>query len=202
MVMKTSYVLVDYENVQPADLAALRDGSFKVKVFLGANQAKIPVALAAALQELGANAEYVRLQSSGSNALDFHIAYYIGFLSAEEPSASFHIISKDTGFDPLVKHLKTKGVTVQRTASLTRSSLSRSTLSPTGSSQIERVVAHLSKMKAAKPRAEKTLRSTMRALFKNELSDEQLDALFIALCKREFVKVDGTRISYGLPPGP
>ena len=91
MAARTNYVLVDYENVQTTDLAMLRDGPCKVKVFLGANQAKIPVALAAALQELGANAEYVLLQSSGSNALDFHIAYYIGVLSAQEPSASFHI---------------------------------------------------------------------------------------------------------------
>ena len=91
MAMRINYVLIDYENVQPSDLAMLRDGPCKVKVFLGANQAKIPVALAAALQELGANAEYVLLQSSGSNALDFHIAYYIGVLSAQEPSASFHI---------------------------------------------------------------------------------------------------------------
>jgi len=101
MAARTNYVLVDYENVQPTALAMLRDasrcfamlrdGPCKVKVFLGANQAKIPVALAAALQELGANAEYVLLQSSGSNALDFHIAYYIGVLSAQEPSASFHI---------------------------------------------------------------------------------------------------------------
>jgi hypothetical protein len=32
MSMKTNYVLVDYENVQPTDLAKLRGGSFKVKV--------------------------------------------------------------------------------------------------------------------------------------------------------------------------
>ena len=108
--MRTNYVLIDYENVQPSDLAMLRDGPFKVKVFLGANQAKIPVALAAALQGLGANAEYVLLASSGSNALDFHIAYYVGILSAQDSSAFFHIISKDTGFDPLIKHLKAKGV--------------------------------------------------------------------------------------------
>ena len=109
MAARTNYVLIDYENVQPTDLALLRDAPVKVKVFLGANQAKIPVALAAALQGLGANAEYVLLESSGSNALDFHIAYYIGLLSAQEATAFFHIISKDTGFDPLVKHLKDQG---------------------------------------------------------------------------------------------
>ena len=57
-------------------------------------------------------------------------------------------------------------------------------------------------MKAAKPRAEKTLLSTLHALFKKELSEDQLSALFALLCKRGIVKVDGTKVSYELPSGP
>ena len=112
--MRTNFVLIDYENVQPKDLGLLKDGPFKVKVFLGGNQSKVPVALAAALQSLGSNAEYVVIEGAGNNALDFHIAYYIGALSSEDPTAFFHIISKDSGFDPLVKHLKGKKIFAQR----------------------------------------------------------------------------------------
>ena len=202
MAARTNYVLIDYENVQPTDLALLRDAPVKVKVFLGANQAKIPVALAAALQGLGANAEYVLLESSGSNALDFHIAYYIGLLSAQDASAFFHIISKDTGFDPLVKHLKTKGVFAQRSVSISSIPFFKPELPSTSDAQIDAVVAHLTKLKAAKPRAEKTLLSTLHALFKKELSDHQLSALFASLCKRGIVKLDGTKVSYELPPRP
>jgi hypothetical protein len=202
MTVRINYVLIDYENVQPTDLAMLRDGPFKVKVFLGANQAKIPVALAAALQGLGANAEYIPLASSGSNALDFHIAYYVGVLSAQDSSAFFHIISKDTGFDPLVKHLKEKGVLAQRSTSIATIPYFKPSLPPTTDAQLEVVVAHLAKLKAAKPRSEKTLLSTLHALFKKELSEHQLSALFALLCKRGIVKVDGTKISYELPPEP
>jgi len=53
---RTNYVLVDFENVQPKDIGLLKDGPFSVKVFLGPNQSKIPVALAAALQSLGESA--------------------------------------------------------------------------------------------------------------------------------------------------
>src|SRR4029079_18195495 len=108
--LKTTIILIDFENVQPKDLASLRGGPFKTKVFCGANQAKIPFDLAAELQPLGLDAEYVRIRGTGRNALDFHIAYYIGRLSAESPGATFHIVSKDTGFDPLIKHLKTQGI--------------------------------------------------------------------------------------------
>ncbi len=67
-------------------------------------------------QSLGSNAEYVILEAAGKNALDFHIAYYIGVLSSQEPTAFFHIISKDSGFDPLIKHLKDRKVIAQRSA--------------------------------------------------------------------------------------
>jgi PIN domain len=200
--VRTNYVLIDYENVQPTDLAMLRDGPFKVKVFLGPNQSKISVALAAALQGLGANAEYVVLEAAGSNALDFHIAYYVGALSSQDPSAFFHIISKDTGFDPLIRHLKTKGVFAQRSTSIALIPYFKPALPSTSDAQVEVVVAHLAKLKAAKPRAEKTLLSTLHALFKKELSDHQLSALFALLCKRGIVKVDGSKVSYELPSGP
>jgi hypothetical protein len=71
---RTNFVLVDFENVQPKDIGLLKDGPFKVKVFLGPNQSKIPVSLAAALQSLGESAEYIVLETAGNNALDFHIA--------------------------------------------------------------------------------------------------------------------------------
>lgn len=54
------------------------------------------------MQQLGADAQYIKIGGSGKNALDFHLAFYIGELSARDPEAYFNIVSKDTGFDPLV----------------------------------------------------------------------------------------------------
>lgn len=200
--MNTNYVLLDYENVQPVDLGLLRDGPFKIRVFLGPNQARIPVSLATALQAFGRNAEYVVLESAGSNALDFHIAYYLGVLSAQEPSALFHIISKDSGFDPLIKHLRSKGVLAARSARIADIPFFKPELPKIGDAQVEAAIAHLVRLKAAKPRAQKTLIGTLHALFKKELSDEQLSALFAALCRRGVVKMDGTKLSYDLPTVP
>ena len=199
--VKTNYVLIDYENVQPTDLALLRDGPFKVRVFLGPNQARIPVSLATALQALGHDAEYVVLETSGSNAVDFHIAYYVGVLSSQEPSAFFHIISKDSGFDPLIKHLKGKGVLAHRFTRIAEIPFFKPELPATDDAQVEAAIAHLVRMKAAKPRAQKTLLGTLHALFKRELSEEQLSNLFAALRNRGVVKVEGTKVSYELPPG-
>lgn len=111
-----NFVLVDYENVQPKDIDLLKNKPFNVKVFLGPHQSRIPVALAASLQSLGNNAEYITLEVAGKNAIDFHIAYYIGALSAVKPTAFFYIISKDTGFDPLLKYLVGKKIFAKRVA--------------------------------------------------------------------------------------
>jgi hypothetical protein len=200
--MRTNFVLVDFENVQPKDLGLLKDGPFKVKVFLGPNQSKVPVALATTLQSLGSNAEYVILETAGSNALDFHIAYYIGVLSTEDPAAYFHIISKDSGFDPLIRHLKAKKVYAQRSTCISDIPYFKPPLPATPEAQIEIVVADLIRRKASKPRTQKTLLSTLHALFKKELSEQQLAQLFASLRSRGVVKVDGTKVSYELPVEP
>ena len=197
--MRTNFVLVDYENVQPKDLGLLKDGPFKVKVFLGPNQSKVSVALAATLQSLGNNAEYVVLETAGANALDFHIAYYIGALSCENPTAFFHIISKDSGFDPLIKHLKSKKIFAQRSICIADIPYFKPTLPAAPDAQIDAVVADLVRRKASKPRTKKTLLSTLHALFKKELSEQQLTQLFASLCSRGIVKVEGTKVSYELP---
>lgn len=200
--MRTNYVLVDYENVQPKDIGLLKDGLFKVKVFLGPNQSKVPVTLAAALQSLGNNAEYVLLETAGNNAVDFHIAYYVGVLSSEDPSAYFHIISKDSGFDPLIKHLKGRKIFAQRSICIADMPYFKPVLPATPEAQVEVVVANLIRRKAAKPRTKKSLISTLHALFKKELSEHQISQLFEALCNRGVVKVEGNKVSYDLPAAP
>ncbi len=197
--MRTNYVLVDYENVQPKDLALLKDGPFKVKVFLGPNQSKIPVGLAAALQVLGENAEYVPLEAIGPNALDFHIAYYIGTLSCHDPSGFFHIISKDTGFDPLIKHLKGKGVFSHRSVCIADIPFFKSDAPADHVTQLETVIEDLVRQKTAKPRTEKALHSAIHARFNKELTDQQVSALFTSLLERGVVQLDGAKVTYSLP---
>jgi PIN domain-containing protein len=85
--LKINFVMVDFENVQPKNVSLLSGGPYKIKVFLGANQSKIPLEMARALQACGPDAEYIQIDGSGKNALDFHIARYIeAKLHFEQPS--------------------------------------------------------------------------------------------------------------------
>jgi hypothetical protein len=197
--MRTNYVLIDYENVQPSSFAGLEVEHFRVLVFVGASQNKLAFETAAAVQKLGARAEYVKIAGNGSNALDFHIAFHLGRLAAQDPTAFFHIISKDTGFDPLIQHLKERKVFVSRFKDVTDIPLLKAANSKTTPEKIDVVVANLRQRGASKPRMLKTLTSTINSLFQKQLNEEELAALLKGLQSKGLITVDENKVTYALP---
>ena len=197
--MRTNYVLIDYENVQPSALSVLEKEHFKVVVFVGANQAKVAFDVAAQLQRLGPSASYVKISGNGPNALDFHIAYYIGHLAAAEPDAYFHIISKDTGFDPLISHLKSKKIFACRSKDIGDMPIVKAANSKTQPEKLAVIVANLKQRGASKPRTVKTLSSTISSLFQKALAEDELAAILKHMEQHGLITVTGTKVSYSLP---
>jgi PIN domain len=193
--LKTDFVMVDFENIQPKEVASLNGQAYKIKVFLGAQQAKVPLAMAQALQAFGAHAEYIKIWGNGKNAVDFHIAYYIGRLAATAPDARFYVISKDTGFDPLLKHLKEQDIFCQRLTSLAAVASAKSSRAA-NVDRVSAVVENLQKRKSAKPRTAKSLRTTIRALFRNELTEGEVDELIERLILRGVMKISDGKVHY------
>ena len=197
--MKNNYVLIDYENVQPKNLAILKGYPVKVIVFIGANQAKVPFDLASSLQALGSNAEYVKIGGNGSNALDFHIAFYIGQLAERDPDAYFHIISKDTGFDPLIKHLNERKIVSRRVKDLSNIPLLRIANATSSAEKIAAIVKSLSAHGHARPRKVKTLANTINSLFMKTLEESELMSLIEQLRQQQYVVIESGNVSY-MPP--
>ena len=197
--MRTNYVLIDYENVQPAALAVLEKEHFKVIVFVGANQSKVGFDVATSLQRLGPGSSYVKISGNGSNALDFHIAYYIGRLAASEPDAYFHIISKDRGFDPLVTHLKGKKVLACRSNDIGDIPIVKAAKTKSPSDRAAVAIANLKQRGAAKPRTVKTLSSTIASLFQKTISETELTALIKLMEKQGVITISGAKVSYSIP---
>ncbi len=199
MLLQTNYVLIDLENVQPRNLELVAKHPFKVFVFVGANQSKISFDLASAMQRLGTEATYVKISGNGRNALDFHIAYYIGELSAKDPDAYFHVISRDTGFDLLIKHLKEKNVRIQRESDLAEIPLLRISDTTPDDEKIEAIVKNLAGRGQSRPRKVKTLANTINSLFTKQLEENELTALVEELRKRKYIEVSEGSVSYKLP---
>jgi hypothetical protein len=191
--------LIDFESVQPEQLASLDLEHFKVMLFVGAHQTKLPYSLAAAIQGLGARAEYIKISGTGPNALDFHIAYYIGQIASADPRAYFHIISKDKGFDPLIQHLKAKNIFAARAKDISEIPLVKATNSKSPEQRVEIVLAKLGQLKAAKPRTVKTLSSTIGSWFQKQLSDSEIAEVLDALQSKGVVTITDKKLTYALP---
>ncbi len=110
------HLLVDWENVQPkgADLKALVPECTDVWLFHGPQQ-KVDMKHYAAEFELS-RVTLVPSARAGKNALDFHLTYYIGYISARQQNATFVVVSNDAGYDPMLEHSRLLGFSARRQA--------------------------------------------------------------------------------------
>jgi len=118
--MTITCILVDLENVQlkAPELAGLKRGEHLLKIFHGPSQNSFTAAMVRALQPLGDAVEYIQCEKAGPNALDFHLAFHLGRLTASQPELDFRIVSRDKGFAQLVAHATRLGHRVSQHASL------------------------------------------------------------------------------------
>ena len=198
--VRNNYIFVDFENVQPTSFEFPKDYPFKIVIFVGANQTKIPIELATSMQSLGHNAEYVVISGNGKNALDFHITFYLGKLYEKDPEGYFHIISKDTGFDILIKHLKEKKALINRyndindVPTLKQSNCESLPINE----KIDLIVDYLIKRGNAKPRKIETLSNTINSLCARNLNKNQLEIIVQTMAKKKLIVINGAKITYTL----
>lgn len=196
--MKINYVLVDYENVQPKNLQLLHGQAFKVIVFVGANQSTVAFELVAALQALGDDAQYIKISGNGKNALDFHIAYYLGELVAKDPDHFFHIISKDAGYDPLIKHLRSQKILAQRSKDIAEIPVLKVSAAKTKEEKIDIIVKKLMGRGGANPKKEDKLLNFINSIFQKTLSEAELKSLIASMEKSGFISIQEKNVSYQL----
>jgi hypothetical protein len=114
---RMEYLFVDYENIAPKTVSGLQPNQ-TVLIFAGEKQTKMDSELVQSIIDRETKSRLIRINGDGKNAVDFHIAFYLGKLSDSDRAASFTILSKDKGFDPLVKHLVESGITCKRIGKL------------------------------------------------------------------------------------
>ena len=172
-----NHVFVDFENVHKVDLAVIGSKAVSFTLLVGPRQTKLDVSLVEKLFEHAVSVQLVRLTSAGRNALDFTLAYYVGRAVAADPTGHFYIISKDTGYDPLIAHLRSRQISAYRHGSFealpfvgparpaasappatARKAKVQSKSVPDGLNESEtRVLQHFRSHPATRPRTQKTL---------------------------------------------
>ena len=153
-----THVLVDWENVQPkdVDIRALVPDLTHVWIFHGPGQKKV----ATNQQSFGDALTLVPISRSGKNSLDFHLSYYVGYISSRNPSAKFVVIANDQGYGPMLEHAKELGFVVSQVDFGAQSNAPKKTVA-------KKTVA---KKAAAKKVAAKVPQSSQKAVATNVVS--------------------------------
>ena len=219
-----NHVFVDFENVHEIDLSVIGSKAVSFTLLVGPRQTKLDVSLVEKLFEHALSVQLVRLTSSGKNALDFTLAYYVGRAAAADPAGVFHIVSKDTGYDPLIQHLRSRHISAQRHvsfATLTFGSPAKPLVTapppaatrkakPQAEPKSEpgslgeweaRVLKHFCKPSATRPRSQKTLVRFLVAYLGHKITEAQALTLVEALGQAGHIVIgeNGT-VTYLLEP--
>ena len=108
------HLLVDWENVQPKgdELKTLVPEGTDVWLFHGPHQTVDPTGH----EQVYGVEQVTRVPRTGAgrNALDFQLAYYVGYISARQPEGRFVVVSNDQGYEPMLEHARELGFDAQR----------------------------------------------------------------------------------------
>jgi hypothetical protein len=194
---RTNYVLIDYESVQPSQLELLNRDGFIAYVFVGKAQTRLSFETVSAIQDLGERAKYIKISGAGPNALDFHIAFYIGQIGATDPDAFFHIISKDKGFDPLIEHLRERKVFSVRSETIGDIPIIRASTAKTPKERMGLVVDRLTSGNT-RPRTLPALRSAIDAILYKQVGEPDIQAVIDQMVKAGIVSLVDEKDSFKL----
>jgi hypothetical protein len=183
--LPVNYVFVDYENVHEVDHTLIGSKTVHLTLLVGARQSRLDAALVEKVLEHAASVQLVRLNSCGKNAVDFALAYYLGKAAQADPTAYFHIISKDSGFDPLIEHLGGRRIRVRRHEDYAALTFLKAPEAAVAAPEdlLIRALTHLQKNITNRPKKKKTLASHLAAVCGKTAAWTGADELIERLCK-------------------
>ena len=114
-----NYFFVDFENVHSGGFEGIENYNKDDIIYLMYTENSQTISLTVLEKMLKKNVTNLRLikvAAGGKNALDFQLSTYLGYLIAktEDKKVGYYIISKDQGFDFIVKFWNGNGVPVRR----------------------------------------------------------------------------------------
>lgn len=201
---RTNHVFVDYENVHEVDHSVIGSKTTTLTILLGPKDTKLDVILVEKLLAHAASVQLVRLTTSGKNALDFTLAYYVGRAAITDPEGYFHIISRDAGFDPLIQHLRSRHIRAHRHPDFSHLSFSGPSKTaepapPPLSDDMTKVLEHLRKNTTNRPKRKTTLASHLLAHLGKNSTEAAVSELVENLVKAGHLTIaDKGTVSYNL----
>jgi hypothetical protein len=136
-------------------------------------------------QALGSRLEWVRIDGNGSNALDFHIACHLGEGLSRMPQAEFVILSRDKGFDPLLRHLVGRGMACRRIEDPVQIVLAAMSSADANAKQVLELLGRTEKSK--RPRKRATLVNYVTTHFGSKMQADELKRVIDRLFEMKLI---------------
>jgi hypothetical protein len=219
------HLLVDFENLQPSPehVARVRGEHSHLWVFHGPHQNKFDAAMVNAWKPLGDRLQLVQSAKPGKNALDFHIAYYLGVLKEWDVIAKrrsmYVVVTGDGGFDALFTHLSGQGCAVDKAGSIPEAlalaerlqALAKHAPEATATAKpsapratpaeenVAKIVAALASHAKSRPATRKKREPYVLSRLGNKVTPAVVQAVVKSLIKRGVVKCDGEKVTYVFP---
>ncbi len=186
---RTNHVFVDYENVHDVDLDLVGGKQSIVHLVLGEKHTKLPLEMVERLVKYSDQVRLVKAGSSGKNALDFVLAYRVGVEAVADPNGFFHIVSKDTGFDALIVHLRKHHILARRDETFAKAFDAGEAPPVAAPDRVKLVTKRLTKNKTNRPKRKKTLLSQINSYFQKKLNDAELEEVVQALIADQVIVI-------------
>ena len=167
---RTQYIFIDYENVSESDLSRVSGKAVRVFMILGTRHKKLPTSLFLFAQDHPEQLRIIQTPVDGRNALDFVLTFELGRMFAADRAGYFHIVSKDTDFDSVIRHLKAETKLIARHASLAEIPALRTT-----EERVARIKVELANETQARPSTRKTLENKIQSAFENKAEPEFIE---------------------------
>lgn len=215
-----SWYFVDFENLPGADLTPAVGSGERVTLLLGKHQTKLSVEMVHLIQRFGDRLKLVEVGATGRNALDLTLAYYLGLAIALDRTREFVIVSKDNGFDVLIKHLGSQGIAIRQAAALgpaakpksprtgktaapfpTKPKIPPPPKPPAGDLKFEKLVESFRHDPKHCPKKLEKLRHVIFTHFSKKLSEAEQIAIVRKLEGRGAISVEGEVVTCLFPVG-
>ncbi len=167
---RTQYIFIDYENVCEADLSRVVGRAAKVFMVLGTRHTKLPTSLFLFAQDHPEQLKIIQTPVDGRNALDFVLTLSLGRMITADPEGYFHIVSKDTDFNSIVRHLKGEKQHIARHASLAEIPALQ-----TPEERVALIKAELASATNNRPSTRKTLVNKIQSAFEHKAEPDFIE---------------------------
>jgi hypothetical protein len=173
---RTQYIFIDYENVCESDLSRISGKPVRVFMILGTRHTKLPTSLFLFAQDHPEQVRIIQTPVEGRNALDFVLTFELARIFSSDPAGYFHIVSKDTDFESVIRHLKHETKFIARHASLTEIPALR-----TPEERVTRLKNELAGVPQSRPTTRQGLENKIRSNFENNATPEFIEKTIRAL---------------------